>query len=141
MRQLNETLVVEVENQVCESPSFDAKGSYNFPEGPESTRSNRPRAMSDPFDTADAQGIIEEDIQDYGTVEDDEHAMPTLPRYPFAETNNKNCWSDSPIKVFIVRGEKYLSKKKKVAAGEYLLRARGCDLFLSEKPNACDMSK
>jgi hypothetical protein len=97
--------------------------------------------MSDPLDTADAQGIIDEDVKDYGTAEDDEHALPTLPRYPFAETNNKNCWSVSPIKMFSVRGEKYLSKKKKVTAGEYLLRARGCDLFLSEKPNACDMSK
>jgi hypothetical protein len=130
MRQFDETLAVQVETKVCESPSSDSKRSRNY----------RVRSMSDPFDTADA-GIIDEDVRDYGTVEDDEHAMPTLPRYPFAETNNKNCWSDSPINIFSVRGEKYLTKKKKVAAGEYLLCARGCDLFLSEKPNACDMSK
>lgn len=146
MRQINETLMVEVENEmrnggVHQSPSFDSKGSSNFVDKPESTRSSRPRAMSDPFDTADAEGIIEEDVRDYGAAEDDDHAIPTLPRYPYAETNNKNCWSESPIKIFSVRGAQYLSKKKKVAAGAYLLRARGCDLFLSDKPSTCDMSK
>lgn len=130
---------------VGESPSLDSKGgsgsSSQFFEAPESVRSLRPRAMSDPLDTADAEGIAKEEVHDFGDPIDDELAIPTLPRFPYIETNNKNCWSESPISIFTVRGKDYLSDKKKIPAEKYLLRARGCDLFLSDNASAADMSR
>lgn len=105
------------------------------------------RTMSDPFDTPDCGGITdgdlhhEEPVKDYGLLEEQEHALPTLARFPFAETNDKNCWSEPPVNIFSVRGPNYLSKKKKVTAERYLLRARGCDLFLADKPSGCNMAR
>lgn len=126
---------------VVESPSFDSKGAGGSFEAPESVRSLRPRAMSDPLDTADAEGVAKEEVHDFGDPIDDEVAIPTLPRFPYIETNNKNCWSESPISTFTVRGKDYLSDKKKIPAEKYLLRARGCDLFLSDNASAVEMSR
>jgi hypothetical protein len=107
-------------------------------------RSHR-RAMSDPFDTADSGGVTDADlaaIKDYGLLEEEEeHALPTLARFPFEETQDTNCWSESPLDVFQVRGPDYLNDKKKVTAQSYLLRARGCDLFLADEPGQCEMAK
>lgn len=110
-------------------------------------RSHR-RVSSDPFDTAGMEGITDGDSQDkepvevcHGLIEEEENALPTLARFPFAETNNKNCWSESPVDIFSVRGPDYLSSKKKVTAKRYLLNARGCDLFLADKPNCVKISK
>jgi len=106
-------------------------------------RSHR-RAMSDPFDTAEMEGITDKDQQDdmdHGLMEEAENALPTLARFPFAETNNKNCWSEPSVGIFSVRGPDYLRSKKKITAKRYLLTARGCDLFLSDKPNDCKISK
>ena len=127
---------------LMDSPSFEAKdGTDNqFFEMPESSKNLRPRAMSDPLDAADADGIEKEEIHDFGDPEDDVHAIPTLPRYPCLETNNKNCWSESQIQVFSVRGKNYLRDGKKVPSERYLLRARGCDLFLSDNASDCDLS-
>lgn len=106
-------------------------------------RSHR-RAMSDPFDTAEMAGItdgIDQPYEDYALAEEEAHALPTLQRYPFAENNNKNCWSEPPVDIFKVRGPNYLNDKKKVTANRYLLRPRGCDLFLSDNPNDCELSR
>jgi len=59
--------------------------------------------------------------------------IPTLPRYPIAETKNCNCWSEPPYSKFKVRGGSYLRDKKpaKVPSGPYLFRAIGADLILT----------
>jgi hypothetical protein len=86
---------------------------------------------------------VGENNTDFGDLGEEDHVIPTLPRFPFAETNNKNCWSESPINLFSIRGKTYLmdKNKKKIPAQKYLLSAIGCDLFLSDKPSACEMSK
>jgi hypothetical protein len=103
-------------------------------------RSHR-RAESDPFDTAGLDAIDDTPVDDYGLIEEEKFALPTLSRFPFAETNNRNCWSESPANIFHVRGGNYLTDKKKEKATKYLLQSRGCDLFLSDKPNACDVGR
>jgi hypothetical protein len=99
------------------------------------------RVMSDPFDNADLDesNVVSED--DHSLREESPFALPTLQRFPFAETNNRNCWSEPPAKIFSVRGPGYLSDKKKITSEKYLLSARGCDLFLSDQPSACDMGR
>lgn len=104
----------------------------------------RGRAMTDPFDTAESGGVTDGEVgtkQDQDLLDEEMHALPTFSRYPFAETQNKNCWSEPNASIFHVRGKDYLRKKKKVTAGSYLLRARGCDLFLSDSPNECRIAK
>lgn len=59
-------------------------------------------------------------------------ALPTLPRFPFIQTKNKNCWSEPPVGIFQVRGPDYTQSKSKVSSGPYLLTARGCDIFLAD---------
>lgn len=104
-------------------------------------RSHR-RANSDPFDVAGMDGVGEDGHIDEHSFDDEKQfALPTLQRYPFAETNNHNCWSEPPVDIFQVRGADYLTDKKKVTAKKYLLRARGCDLFLADKPNNCDIGR
>jgi hypothetical protein len=99
------------------------------------------RANSDPFDTAGLDATSDSSVDDYGLVQEEKFALPTLRRFPFAETHNQNCWSEPPVKIFRVRGGNYLTDKKKVAATKYLLSSRGCDLFLSDKPNHCDVGR
>jgi Protein ENHANCED DISEASE RESISTANCE 2, C-terminal len=99
------------------------------------------RAMSDPFDNPELDVTAIGTEEDHGLLEEKRCALPSLQRYPFAETNNRNCWSEPPSKIFSVRGPGYLSDKKKVTAQKYLLSARGCDLFLSDKPGNCDMGR
>jgi hypothetical protein len=91
------------------------------------------RAMSDPFD---AQEILEE-----GAVLDSQIVaskrgvcLATLPRYPVQQQRNKNCWSEPQVSIFQVRGPIYLTDKKKIQSGPYLLPARGADLFLTDTP-------
>ena len=59
--------------------------------------------------------------------------IPTLPRYPIAETKNCNCWSEPPADHFKIRGKTYLSEKKpvKIPSGPYLFRAIGADVILT----------
>ena len=98
------------------------------------------RAMSDPFDTADCGGATDSEVppdsiphaESFDTVTD---ALPTLPRYPYAATRNKNCWSEPSVSIFHVRGPRYLENKKKVSSGPYLLPARGVDLFVTDSPH------
>ena len=142
-----EPLTVEVENLVSEDPlESPMSGGSNLDLLSESIRSESARklhrrAMSDPFDTADSQGYLDETPKEIDEEDEDEHALATLPRFPYAETNNKNCWSETPVKIFSVRGENYLKKKKKVTATKYLLRARGCDLFVSHNPSKVELSQ
>lgn len=109
-------------------------------------RSHR-RAMSDPFDTADSGGVTDlDDIHssshdDDGLIEEEENALPTLQRFPFAATQDKNCWSEPPVGIFHIRGAHYFQNKKKTMAKRYLVRARGCDLFLSDNPGNVMISK
>ncbi|KAG7365466.1 DUF1336 domain containing protein [Nitzschia inconspicua] len=72
---------------------------------------------------------------------EEENALPTLNRYPFAETKNRNCWSCPPHDVFMIRGPNYLNDKKKISCRQFLLQGRGCDLFLSDHPEKVDMAK
>jgi Protein ENHANCED DISEASE RESISTANCE 2, C-terminal len=107
------------------------------------------RAMSDPYDAQENQDDDFNDAidgEDYdgttaavdtfetnGSPNSHGKTLTTLPRYPVAETRDKNCWSEPPISIFSVRGANYFVSKKKVQSGPYLLRARGCDLFLNNK--------
>jgi len=102
------------------------------------------RIMSDPFDNPELDDGTkttmthhhEGDLLDEGQL-----ALPTLQRFPFAETNNRSCWSEPPVKVFSVRGAGYLTDKKKIPSQKYLLTPRGCDLFLSDNPGECKMER
>jgi hypothetical protein len=97
------------------------------------------RAMSDPFDTAESGGITDDDLKHIaeGSTEEEASALPTLPRFPVAETRDKNCWSEPSVSIFRVRGENYFCDKKKITSDPYILRARGCDLFLADDPQKC----
>jgi hypothetical protein len=44
-----------------------------------------------------------------------------------------NAWSDPPPTVFMVRGENYLTDKKKIQSGPFLFPNRGIDLFLTDQ--------
>ncbi len=59
--------------------------------------------------------------------------IPTLRRYPVAETMNTNCWSEPPHAHFNVRGGAYLREKRpvKVPSGPYLFTAIGSDVILT----------
>jgi hypothetical protein len=133
---------------------FDATGSFDDEQATEkhnvdSERATEPnanskfhrRAMSDPFDTAEIGGVTDADtaseLSSSGDllVQPDAHALPTLPRFPVSETRDTNCWSEPSVSIFHVRGEDYLTNKKKVASDPYLLRARGVDLFVTDHPH------
>jgi len=97
------------------------------------------RASSDPFDNA---GGDDDDVNGDSPTRrtrtestGDSFSLPTLARFPCAETKDMHCWSTSPIDIFNVRGPHYLSgKKEKVKSGPFLLQPRGVDLFLSDDP-------
>mmetsp|Transcript_28971 Transcript_28971/g.32491 ORF Transcript_28971/g.32491 Transcript_28971/m.32491 type:complete len:367 (+) Transcript_28971:69-1169(+) len=92
------------------------------------------RSNSDPFDDAG-----DELMRIFETANHAEkvQALPTLHRFPCTQTRNQNCWSESPIELFSVRGPNYMSGDKiKIPCKNYLLRSRGCDLFLTEDNNS-----
>jgi Protein ENHANCED DISEASE RESISTANCE 2, C-terminal len=114
------------------------------------------RAMSDPFDaqeellleagkvmapyalddstaarTPAKESFAEEPVHRSSRRQSFHAALPTLPRFPFIETKNMNCWSEPPVGIFEVRGPDYAQSRSKVASGPYLLTARGCDIFLA----------
>ena len=61
-------------------------------------------------------------------------ALPTLPRFPIAETKNRNCWSEpSANKSFNVRGKNFFDDKKKIPSGPYVFTAMGADLILTNE--------
>lgn len=94
------------------------------------TSSFHRRAMSDPFDNCeDATDKVEEFDETYGAA-----VLPTFPRYPVEGQRNKNCWSEPDVSIFHVRSDTYLQDKKKVPSGQYLMPARGVDIFLSDTP-------
>mmetsp|Transcript_21010 Transcript_21010/g.29660 ORF Transcript_21010/g.29660 Transcript_21010/m.29660 type:complete len:402 (-) Transcript_21010:383-1588(-) len=131
------------------SKGSDEKGIRPTTAGPPKLE----RATSDPFDNAGSEEE-DEDGDVFHTPNGSPHqqsspprqrrraessgddvSLPTLARYPCAETKDMHCWSISPIDIFYVRGPKYLSgNKKKVKSGPFLLQPRGVDLLLSENP-------
>lgn len=114
---------------------------------PSSSQRIYKRAASDRLDSS---AVEEETSEEYCIVKDEKvlvvkthkaHILPTLPRYPVAETRDLNCWSEPPVDIFRVRGYNYLKDHKKVHSEPYLLRARGCDLFLFPKHHNNDKQK
>lgn len=92
-----------------------------------SQSSHYERSNSDPFDDAGDELVPAEPSHANSSK-----AMPTLFRYPCSQTRNQNCWSETPREIFSVRGPDYLSgDKTKIKCQQYLLQARGCDLFLT----------
>jgi hypothetical protein len=106
------------------------------------------RTDSDPLDSAGIDKEFDGDeleISEHGTITIpnslclDLHPatmhepIPTLPRYPVAETKNCNCWSEPPHSKFNVRSKTYLRDKKpsKIASGPYVLMAIGADVILT----------
>jgi len=105
------------------------------------------RCDSDPLDNAGDEGEVVSQLMtsEHGTVTipnalglnihpaKSQESIPTLPRYPIAETKNCNCWSEPPYAKFNVRGKSYLREKKpaKISSGPYLFRAIGADLILT----------
>eukprot|EP00536_Pseudo-nitzschia_multiseries_P004055 jgi/Psemu1/302313/fgenesh1_kg.65_\ len=98
------------------------------------------RSNSDPFDDAgeevdEACGQNETADQNDKTTEEKSlrvKALPTLFRFPCTETRNQNCWSETPNEIFFIRGPGYLNgDKTKIQSKQYLVRARGSDLFLT----------
>lgn len=104
------------------------------------------RSVSDPFDISGLEEAVETttiDIDGSASIPTitTAHLLPTLPRYPVAETRDLNCWSEPPVDIFKVRGKRYLLDKIKVNSEPYLFRARGCDLLLfpEEGEEPCSM--
>jgi hypothetical protein len=97
----------------------------------QSPRNQFKRIDSDPLDST---GDIDEALPKVVPKEKARiaAALPTLPRYPIAETKNHNCWSEPHAgKCFKVRGPKYFVDKKKISSGAYVFPARGADLILT----------
>lgn len=106
------------------------------------------RTDSDPLNSAgcdkESYGDDELEISAHGTVTipnslcldlhpaTTHEPIPTLPRYPVAETKNCNCWSEPPHSKFNVRSKSYLRERKpsKIASEAYMLRAIGADVIL-----------
>jgi Protein ENHANCED DISEASE RESISTANCE 2, C-terminal len=111
-------------------------------------RASLRRATSDLYDSqldADSQQyVVNESVtanETLSTQSESSHYFPTLPRFPVAESHNRNCWSEPPIAIFSVRGRSYFTDKKKVGSGPYLFPARGSDIFLTDSTDAIDLSK
>ena len=96
------------------------------------------RSASDPFDVSGLEDGAETANTESTSGESVPEALPTLPRYPVAETRDTNCWSEPNVDIFKVRGKNYLKDKKKVVSDPYLFRARGCDLLLFAKEGEAD---
>eukprot|EP00804_Cyclotella_cryptica_P029878 CCRYP_010791-RA/>CCRYP_010791-RA protein AED:0.31 eAED:0.31 QI:0/-1/0/1/-1/1/1/0/304 len=64
------------------------------------------------------------------------YAARTFEKFPdgAAIGSHLNCWSSPAASNFHVRGPDYLTDKKKVPSGDFLLPCRGCDLFLTDNP-------
>ena len=96
------------------------------------------RSASDPFDVSGLEDGAETANTESTSGESVPEPLPTLPRYPVAETRDTNCWSEPNVDTFKVRGKNYLKDKKKVVSEPYLFRARGCDLLLFAKEGEAD---
>lgn len=111
----------------------------NIPEPSEEYNSPKilKRIDSDPFDSPGGVAIqpsVSKSHSESPKKKSQQIVLPTLPRYPIAETKNHNCWSEPHAgKCFKVRGATYLYDKKKVGSGPYIFRARGADLILTNK--------
>jgi Protein ENHANCED DISEASE RESISTANCE 2, C-terminal len=115
---------------------------------------NLRRAHSDPFESA---GNDDEEVcggesglplpssprrySRVSMIQEEVHALPTFNRFPFAETKNRNCWSEPPHNIFMIRGPNYFLDKKKITCQKFLLQSIGCDLFLSDHPHTVNFAK
>merc|ERR1719343_261967 len=98
------------------------------------------RSQSDPFDDGGDELLQYPNAVGAGTSEKANQdpsykgkALPTLHRFPCTQTRNQNCWSESPAEMFSIRGPNYMNgDKTKIGCKNYLLQARGCDLFLTQ---------
>jgi hypothetical protein len=63
-------------------------------------------------------------------------SLKTFEKFPEGAEigSHLNCWSIPAASNFHVRGPDYLTDKKKVPSGDFLLPCRGCDLFLTDNP-------
>ena len=75
------------------------------------------------------EGVDEEEEE-----EDEICIVSPMPKFPDGAKlgSEHNCWSDPPFETFHVRGDNYLSDKKKVKSGPFLFKSRGIDLFLTD---------
>mmetsp|Transcript_9702 Transcript_9702/g.15022 ORF Transcript_9702/g.15022 Transcript_9702/m.15022 type:complete len:325 (+) Transcript_9702:75-1049(+) len=112
------------------SPGYSQTKRMRSVERTTNRKPSHRRSASDPFDAPDG-GDLE---LEYKTTEFLK-VFPTLLRYPVAESQDRNCWSQPPANEFKVRGPDYLKDSKKVPSEDFLLRARGCDLLLTENPD------
>lgn len=99
------------------------------------------RANSDPFDDGGdeleiAPSPVEGACSADALKKDQIHkskGLPTLHRFPCTQTRNQNCWSETPAKMFSVRGTNYMNgDKTKIRCKQFLLQSRGSDLFLTQ---------
>lgn len=88
---------------------------------------------------ARSAGFGNDDIIMEGTDEEEEDEdeiciTSPMPRFPEGAKlgSEYNCWSDPPCDTFNVRGDKYLSDRKKVKSGPFMFKSRGIDLFLTD---------
>ena len=112
----------------------------NVPE-PDSTHGEPPPLKRSESDCIESPGC-EDEVDDIAHQLSDElnfdcKAIPTLPRYPVAETKNTSCWSEPDAGRFKVRGANYLQqttkRKEKVPSGPYLFKALGADVLLTNE--------
>jgi len=145
----------------CGTPEddFDMDRGESLEASGTSTESSKPTGID--ASTTESDGLppfdIEEDDggghfafdkdsnedEDGEFFEAQEGHLPTMPGYDESVSRNRNCFSEPDISIFSVRGIDYFEssrKKKKVQSGPFLLRARGCDLFLFERSEECDLS-
>jgi Protein ENHANCED DISEASE RESISTANCE 2, C-terminal len=98
------------------------------PRGASSTRD------ADPFVSKSAKE--EELAREVEVGEDDDIVCINSPMPKFPEDaelgSMLNCWSETPASQFLVRGDKYLTDKKKVKSEPFLFPCRGIDLFLTD---------
>lgn len=84
---------------------------------------------------AETDAVMEETEADESEEGEDEIlAKSPMERFPEgAELGSiLNRWSEPPCETFNVRGDNYLSDRKKVPSGPFLFPARGMDLFLTD---------
>ncbi len=134
---------------VLSNCNSNQKGEHRTSSNQSSTgsigRSHLQRCSSDPFDDGgdellnvpgQQEGSKNANLLEQKKVHNAK-ALGTLYRFPCTQTRNQNCWSESPIEIFSVRGSNYMNgDKKKVRTKNYIFEARGCDLFLTQVHNS-----
>lgn len=94
---------------------------------PRPPKSNRQMSFDD-------EDIIVEELEGEGEEEEPIFIQSPMLRFPEGAPlgSELNCFSDPDPANFMVRGDKYLTDKKKVKSGPYIFKTRGIDLFLTD---------